>query len=277
LDRFLSISLDRSTLYGSLLRSGRLGAAESRGWASPRPAKTKRMRRRLTVVLDLDETLVHTFRSRSASATVDGAAGCERGDETTLETDDSSPESLVEERTRSATPAARALDAACAERKFSPRNPPPHNPSPGLSNFCVEDEGEILTVNIRPGLENFLRRASERFELRVFTAGSRAYASQVIARIDPHGRFFGHRLQFRKDCVERSGLLLKDLRRVPGIDLSRTVLVDNNPLSYALQPRNGIHIANFFDDPGDRTLDSLLRLLTALDEADDVRVELGGR
>lgn len=57
--------------------------------------------------------------------------------------------------------------------------------------------------------------------------------------------------------------------------LDRTVLVDNNPGSYALQPENGVPIVNFFGDPRDRELKSLgswLVTISQLHQATDLRI-----
>lgn len=54
-------------------------------------------------------------------------------------------------------------------------------------------------------------------------------------------------------------------------DMSRTVLVDNNPLSFICQPTNGILVASFYDDPNDTALASVMQLIRHLDQAGDVR------
>ena len=38
------------------------------------------------------------------------------------------------------------------------------------------------------------------------------------------------------------------------LDLSRTVLVDNNPVCHVMYPQNGILVPSFFDDPRDQEL-----------------------
>lgn len=47
--------------------------------------------------------------------------------------------------------------------------------------------------------------------------------------------------------------------------------MDNNPLSFLMQPSNGILVSNFYDNPEDKTLTGVLDLLDRLDEEDDVR------
>merc|ERR1711865_501798 len=45
------------------------------------------------------------------------------------------------------------------------------------------------------------------------------------------------------------------------LDLSRTVLVDNNPICHVMYPANGILVPSFFDDPSDRELAKVSTLL----------------
>ena len=47
--------------------------------------------------------------------------------------------------------------------------------------------------------------------------------------------------------------------------MRRTVLVDNNPFSFLLQPHNGVPVASFTGDPDDLQLEhNLLPLLKSL-------------
>ena len=77
---------------------------------------------------------------------------------------------------------------------------------------------------------------------------------------------------------EHKVVYLKDLRILQGVDLSRVVIVDNQLLSFALQPDNGIPISSYFFDPADAELryvaDYLLEkyeLQTTLNGVADVR------
>lgn len=69
------------------------------------------------------------------------------------------------------------------------------------------------------------------------------------------------------------GAFLKDLSvlGLESTDMSRTVLVDNNPLSFICQPTNGVLVASFYDDPADTALASVMQLIRHLDQAGDVR------
>jgi TFIIF-interacting CTD phosphatase-like protein len=52
--------------------------------------------------------------------------------------------------------------------------------------------------------------------------------------------------------------------------MTRCVIVDNSPHSYAFQPQNALPVASFIDDPRDNDLLDLLPYLDELAEAKDV-------
>lgn len=68
-------------------------------------------------------------------------------------------------------------------------------------------------------------------------------------------------------------------RETGRFDLSRVVLVDNNPLSFHAQRENGILIRSFYDDPRDRELSEVLKMLDIILDADEGEynsTEVGG-
>lgn len=139
--------------------------------------------------------------------------------------------------------------------------------------FEIEmDDGERAVVHKRPGLDRFLAEASQHFDVYVFTAGLEAYGKPILDALDPKGTLFAGRF-FRASCQQRKGMFLKDLRVVRP-DLSKVILVDNNPVSFLLQPSNGIPVPSFYDDANDRTLESLTKVLASLRDLDDVRPRL---
>jgi len=144
-------------------------------------------------------------------------------------------------------------------------------------------DGDLVHVNVRPGLEAFLEAVTKRFETHIFTAALPIYANRVLDRLDPEGTRFAGRW-FRDACtydplVGRGGggAYVKNLKRLPFDCLSRVVLVDNNPLSFLANPENGILVNSFYNDPKDNTLPAVLELLNELDEHEDVRPVLGPR
>ncbi|MBA0779120.1 hypothetical protein Gotri_003400 [Gossypium trilobum] len=121
----------------------------------------------------------------------------------------------------------------------------------------------------RPGVDEFLEIISKKYEVVVFTAGHKAYASKVIDTLDPKGLIL-HRF-YRDSCKQVRGKFIKDLSEI-GRDLRKTVIVDDNPKSYSLQPENGIPIKPFYgDELWDRELMKLAGFFERCDVFQDMR------
>jgi len=139
--------------------------------------------------------------------------------------------------------------------------------------------GESARVHERPFLHDFLHAVSEKYETHLFTAAMEVYATPIIKRLDPHGTIFSD-CWYRDSCVmdPQLGAYVKDLEfEWSGDQMKRTVLVDNNPLSFLANPENGILVSSFFNDPTDKTLLAVQDLLHNLDEEEDVRPVLDSR
>ncbi|KAJ2859432.1 hypothetical protein GGH94_006107 [Coemansia aciculifera] len=137
--------------------------------------------------------------------------------------------------------------------------------------FPVEYNGFNYDVycRLRPGYREFLQKASELFEVVVFTASQQVYADRLLNLIDPERRYIRHRL-FRDSCVYVNTNYVKDLG-ILGRDESKMVLVDNCPQAFAYQQSNGIPIESWYEDKGDRELTHLMGFLETLVGDDDVR------
>merc|ERR1712107_269137 len=127
------------------------------------------------------------------------------------------------------------------------------------------------TVLKRDDLDKFLKECADRFDVFTFTAGTQQYAEPLLDKLDPGGKLIKKRF-YRTDCREISTSdygyqYLKDLTAVTD-DMRRVVLVDNNPLSFVCQPRNGIPIQDFIGQP-DEELVRVLELLKQLDAEED--------
>ncbi|KAJ2793799.1 Nuclear envelope morphology protein 1 [Coemansia guatemalensis] len=128
----------------------------------------------------------------------------------------------------------------------------------------------LYYVYKRPHVDYFLRKVSEWYTVVVFTASLAEYADPVIDLLDTQGKFISGRY-FRDSCVPHDSSYAKNLSAV-NLDLSQIVLVDNSPLSYFINPTNGIPIQPWINsDPKDEALLDLLPLLDALRFTDDVR------
>lgn len=132
---------------------------------------------------------------------------------------------------------------------------------------------------LRPGLHAFLTAVSELADVVLYTAGLPGYASPLCDALDPSRSLLPVRL-FRPTTVAAGGhSCVKDLAPL-GRDLRRTVLVDNSPFSFLLQPACGLP-AHPFDGDGadDHLLSSVLPLLRELaaDPGLDIRPLLSAR
>lgn len=83
----------------------------------------------------------------------------------------------------------------------------------------------IRLINIfSPGWKQFLQTAALKYEMHVYTMGTRAYAEEVCAAIDPDGTIFGGRLLSRD---ESGSLTQKSLQRLFPCDTSMVVIIDD--------------------------------------------------
>jgi Dullard-like phosphatase family protein len=144
-------------------------------------------------------------------------------------------------------------------------------------NISLPD-GEMVRVHERPGLHEFLHQVSQKYETHIFTAAMEVYAKPLLNVLDPHGTIFTN-CWYRESCSLDSnvGAYVKNLNVGWGDRLKRTVLVDNNPLSFLANPSNGILVSSFYNDPQDTTLPAVMDLLTELDDQPDVRPILESR
>ena len=143
-----------------------------------------------------------------------------------------------------------------------------------LISFRINQTGKGI-LKMRPGLFNFLKRVKNKYELVVFTAGTKEYADPIIDIIEQKEKFFVKRL-YRQHTIYRDNTFIKDLNKL-GRDLSKIIIVDNMPQNFRLQKENGILINNYFgQDNGDNTLQLLgdILLKIAQSPGKDVRNEI---
>ncbi|KAJ8558551.1 hypothetical protein K7X08_034080 [Anisodus acutangulus] len=190
---------------------------------------------RLTVVLDLDETLVCAYETSSLPNIV---------------------------RTQATEAGLKWFELECISSDKECEGKPKIN---------------YVTVFERPGLHEFLKELSEFADLVLFTAGLEGYARPLVDKIDVGNRF-SLRLYRPLTISTEYREHVKDLTCISK-DLSRIVIVDNNPFSFLLQPLNGIPCIPFSaGQPHDiQLLEVILPLLKHLSKQKDVRPVLYDR
>ncbi|THH33114.1 hypothetical protein EUX98_g1053 [Antrodiella citrinella] len=88
----------------------------------------------------------------------------------------------------------------------------------------VESDGCMYYIKPRPGWQHFLSHIATKYEMHVYTMGTRAYAEEVCAAIDPDGKLFRGRILSRD---ESGSLTQKSLQRLFPCDQSMVVIIDD--------------------------------------------------
>ncbi|KAH0589400.1 hypothetical protein H2248_005157 [Termitomyces sp. 'cryptogamus'] len=139
----------------------------------------------------------------------------------------------------------------------------------------VEIEYHLHNVYVikRPGVDKFLKKMGEIYEIVVFTASLSKYADPVLDKLDTH-QVVSQRL-FRESCYNHRGNYVKDLSQL-GRPIADTIILDNSPASYIFHPNNAVPVSSWFNDPHDTELTDLIPFLTDLATVEDVRGVLDG-
>lgn len=127
----------------------------------------------------------------------------------------------------------------------------------------VEIEGQYHNIYVikRPGVDQFMKRVGELYEVVVFTASVSKYGDPLLDQLDIH-HVVHHRL-FRDSCYNHQGNYVKDLSQV-GRDLREIIIIDNSPTSYIFHPQHAIPISSWFSDAHDNELLDLIPVLEDL-------------
>ena len=121
----------------------------------------------------------------------------------------------------------------------------------------------------RPGVDEFLKRMGEVYEIIIYTASLSKYADPLLDQLDIH-KVISKRL-FRENCVYHDGHYVKDLSLL-NRDLQHCIIVDNSPMSYTFHVENAIDCGSFIDDPKDVEMWLIGDFLQGISKCDDVRM-----
>jgi len=133
-------------------------------------------------------------------------------------------------------------------------------------------------VHKRPGLNQFLLRASAYFDLAIWSAASDDYVNEIADKIKPEGLDWTF-VWGRNRCTTKRNLLLdeyvheKRLKKVKklGYSLERILIVDDSPEKTRENYGNAIYIKAFEGDQKDAQLAILLQYLIRIRETNNVR------
>lgn len=136
-----------------------------------------------------------------------------------------------------------------------------------------DEDGSELTfmVKMRPGLVECLERLATFYEIAVFTAAERTYATKIIKHFDPNGDYIKHILS-REHCIHVNNFYVKDLRIIADRKMEDMVIVDNSIVAFAFNLDNGVPINDFRgDEPMDEELIYMTSYLEDIYHHDDIR------
>lgn len=100
---------------------------------------------------------------------------------------------------------------------------------------------ESKELEIRPYCREFLQNVSQYYELVIFTSAEKFYADIILNELDPEQDLIKHRL-YKDHTKYKNDAYLKDLDNL-GRDLSKTIIVDDQPANFQQHVANGIEIA----------------------------------
>lgn len=139
----------------------------------------------------------------------------------------------------------------------------------------VEIDNQVHHVYVikRPGVDEFLKKVGQWYEVVVFTASVAKYGDPLLNKLDIHSAVH-HRL-FRDSCYSYQGNFIKNLSQI-GRPLADSIIIDNSPASYIFHPQHSVPISSWFSDTHDNELLDLLPLLEDLSKpnVDDVSLVL---
>ncbi|KAJ2326100.1 CTD phosphatase Fcp1, partial [Coemansia sp. RSA 2681] len=129
-------------------------------------------------------------------------------------------------------------------------SPPPAPRLPAdVGSFYLSDSPLRYFIKMRPGLQEFLERVSQLYEMHIYTMGTKPYANAVAAMIDPERRYFNGRILSRD---ESGSMTRKTLKRLFPVDTSMVVILDDRADVWEWSPNLiKVHPYEFFRGVGD--------------------------
>ncbi|EPQ60326.1 hypothetical protein GLOTRDRAFT_118635 [Gloeophyllum trabeum ATCC 11539] len=187
--------------------------------------------RKLSLIVDLDQTIVHATVDPTVGEWIAEGEAWETKqakkaatppkDEDDADTDSDSDDDEEEEVNPNWEALKDVKKFRLAPEAFGA--PPGRGPYRGKAKL-IENEGCLYYIKPRPGLQEFLHSISHKYEMHVYTMGTRAYAEEVCKAVDPDGKLFGGRLLSRD---ESGSLTQKSLQRLFPCDTSMVVIIDD--------------------------------------------------
>lgn len=114
-------------------------------------------------------------------------------------------------------------------------HPPEHIDVNNVKSFATDgdENGCWYYVKLRPGLQEFLQSIASKYELHVYTMGTRSYADCICRIVDPDGHLFGARILSRD---ENGSDIQKSLTRLFPISTDMVVIIDDRADVWSWSP-----------------------------------------
>ncbi|KAL6876841.1 hypothetical protein J3F83DRAFT_422638 [Trichoderma novae-zelandiae] len=134
---------------------------------------------------------------------------------------------------------------------------PNHEAVKDVKSFQLNDDGPrglasgcTYYIKLRPGLQEFLEAVSTKYELHVYTMGTRAYALNIARIVDPDKKLFGNRVISRD---ENGSITAKSLQRLFPVSTDMVVIIDDRADVWPMNRPNLIKVVpyDFFKGIGD--------------------------
>jgi RNA polymerase II subunit A-like phosphatase len=116
------------------------------------------------------------------------------------------------------------LDHTLVHAATNPAMQLPSPLPPDVHVFTLPGSSMNYYIKCRPRLAEFLEGLKSKFEVHLYTMGTRAYATKVASLIDPTSAVFNHRILSRDDCKDMN---FKNLKRLFPFDDSMVLIVDD--------------------------------------------------
>ena len=124
-----------------------------------------------------------------------------------------------------------------------------------------------IYVRVRPFAQEFIETIGELYEIVIFSNMDKKYTDTIVDFLD-RSKKIKYRL-YKESLVDLNGAAVKDLSLLDR-ELSRIIIVDNNPFSYLLHPYNAIPIESWFKNKNDTELKTIMDFLIENHEVADV-------
>jgi Dullard-like phosphatase family protein len=221
---------------------------EEESWSSKRLTTTKK--KKASIILNKTPSTPTANGSSSAAAPTAGR---------TMSTKSLHAKALLgeqPERVRGKKCLVLDLDETLVHSCFQPI------PNPDFV-IPIEIEGtrHMVYVLKRPFVDDFLLEMSKHYEIVIFTASLSKYANPLLDQLDKYNVITAR--LFREHCTFIDNCYIKDLSRL-GRDITQSLIIDNSPTCYALQPQNAMAVSSWFDDKKDTQLQQMIPWLVKM-------------